>query len=73
MLKYTMVYCVKRERGAKMVNILEVLSGSLAEKAGIKARDALVSINGSEINDVLDYQYYLKDDDSRLSFLHENS
>ena len=61
-----MVYYAMAKRGANMVKIVEVLSGSLAEKAGIKARDALVSINGSEINDVLDYQYYLSERSVKL-------
>lgn len=41
-----------------MVEIMTVDSGSYAEKAGIKAGDRLVSVNNSEINDVLDYRFY---------------
>ena len=32
--------------------------GSIAEQLGLKAGDTLVSINGGEINDVIDYMYY---------------
>ena len=42
-----------------MVVITDVLSGSRAQKAGILAGDTLVSINKNEINDVLDYRFYL--------------
>lgn len=42
-----------------MVEITEVRVHSRAEKAGIHADDILVSINGHEINDVLDYRFYL--------------
>ena len=42
-----------------MVKITEVFKGSRADKAGILADDILVSINGNEINDVLDYRFYL--------------
>lgn len=36
---------------------------SAAEKAGIAAGDVLVTINGNEINDVLDYRFWLADRD----------
>ena len=42
-----------------MVNITAVERGSKAEKSGIFAGDVLVSVNGREINDVLDYRFYL--------------
>ena len=42
-----------------MVRITDVLPRSRAEKAGILAGDILLSINGNEINDVLDYRFYL--------------
>ncbi len=44
-----------------MVAITDVLPRSRAEKAGICRGDILVSINGKEINDVLDYRFYLVD------------
>lgn len=34
---------------------------SLAHKCGIKGQDILLSINGNEISDVLDYRFYLTD------------
>lgn len=40
-----------------MITVSEVLSASPAEKAGIKAGDKILSINGREINDVLDYRF----------------
>lgn len=46
------------------VEIMSVIPRSPADKAGIKAGDTLVSINGNEINDVLDYQFYA--DDAKL-------
>ena len=42
-----------------MVRIRRVEEGSYAQKAGIKPLDTLVAINGHEINDVLDYRFYL--------------
>ena len=42
-----------------MVKITGVDKKSYAEKAGIKPSDELISINGNEINDVLDYRFYL--------------
>ena len=42
-----------------MVKITEVLTGSRSYRAGVRANDILKSINGNEINDVLDYRFYL--------------
>ncbi len=42
-----------------MVRVTDVTVHSRAEKAGIQAGDVLVSINGNEISDVLDYRFYL--------------
>ena len=42
-----------------MVKITGVLRRSLAERAGIATGDVLVSIDGNEICDVLDYRFYL--------------
>ena len=42
-----------------MVVITDVLPKSRAAKVGIIANDVLVSINGKEINDVLDYRFHL--------------
>lgn len=47
--------------GIAMVEITEVHAHSRAEKAGIKAGDILISINGHVITDVLDYRFYLAD------------
>ena len=42
-----------------MVKITSVSSGSRADKVGIREGDILLSINKNEINDVLDYRFYL--------------
>ena len=42
-----------------MVKIVTVDSHSRAKKAGMRENDILVSINGREINDVLDYRFHL--------------
>ena len=44
-----------------MVKITSVLHASRAERVGIREGDVLISINGNEINDVLDYRFYLAD------------
>ena len=49
-----------------MVLIRSVDSGSLADMNGIKADDVLLSVNGHEINDVLDYRFYLADREAAL-------
>ena len=49
-----------------MVEITCVKDRSRAKKAGILDDDILVSINGHEINDVLDYRFYLAEKDLNL-------
>ena len=44
-----------------MVKIQKVIKDSLADNIGIMEGDVLVSINGREINDVLDYRFYIAD------------
>ncbi len=50
-----------------MVKITEVRGCSFAERAGILPGDTLVSIDGNEINDVLDYRFYLTNREITLS------
>lgn len=42
-----------------MVKISSVEPSSPAARAGLRAGDILISINGQDINDVLDYRFYL--------------
>lgn len=52
-----------------MVKITCVDKGSLADVCGIAVGDVLVRINGNEINDVLDYRFYLAERKVRLELL----
>lgn len=51
-----------------LLRIKSVAPNSSADKAEIKSGDAIISINGNKINDVLDYKFYLytADDDKKL-------
>ena len=49
---------IGQERDA-MAEIVSVSEGSAAQKAGIKAGDWLLEINGNPIRDVLDYRFYV--------------
>lgn len=42
--------------------IRSVVSGSIAEELGIEAGDILLAVNGSEIEDIFDYQYLTQDE-----------
>ena len=54
-----------------MVKITDVLLGSRSHKAGIQSGDILVSINGNEIRDVLDYRFYLTEKSVALALLRD--
>ena len=56
-----------------MVRITSVEKGSRAGRAGIRAGDFLVAINGEEIRDVLDYRFYLADKKIDLSLLRDGT
>ena len=56
-----------------MVKITSVEPASRAEKHGIVAGDILVAINDNEINDVLDYRFYLTERSVRLTLMREES
>ena len=52
-----------------MVTVQNVEKGSYAAKAGILPKDVLLSVNGNENIDVLDYRYYTTEKKLVLSFL----
>ncbi len=52
-----------------MVKIEYVEKNSRADRAGVKKDDILISINGREINDVLDYRFFLAERDVTLSLI----
>ena len=52
-----------------MVEIISVSKRSLAEKAGLCEHDILVSINENEINDILDYRFYLAEKELDILFV----
>lgn len=49
-----------------MVRIEKVIPETHADLCGIKENDILISINGKEINDVLDYRFYLAEENINL-------
>ncbi len=49
-----------------MVKITGLERGSYAARAGVAEGDTLISINGNEINDVLDYRFYLTEREIKL-------
>ena len=55
-----------------MVKITYVDKGSRADTAGIKALDNLISINGREICDVLDYRFFLAERQVTLKILRDS-
>ena len=56
-----------------MVKITEVYKGSRADKQGIKPGDILTHINENEINDVLDYRFYLAEREVALKLLRDGN
>lgn len=55
-----------------MVRIEKILTNSIAEDCGICEGDMLISIDEHEINDVLDYRFYLASDEIELTVKRED-
>lgn len=68
-----MVFYATRKGGATMVRITEVARASRAKRAGISVGDSLISINGNEIADVLDYRFYLAEKEVTLKLMSEKT
>lgn len=49
-----------------MVTVASVKKGSLADRAGILPSDIIISINGNDISDVLDYRFYIMENSLKL-------
>ena len=56
-----------------MVTITEVAKNSRAARKGVAVGDVLVSINGREISDVLDYRFFLTNTEVTLSLLRNDA
>ena len=52
-----------------MVNIKDIIPGSLAEKLGFHVGDRLLSINGNEVSDILGVRFWSSDSELHLSIL----
>lgn len=49
--------------------IKEVLPGSIAEECGMEPGDAILKINGEEIQDILDYRYMVQEEELLITVL----
>lgn len=46
----------------RSINIKDVKKGSIADELGIQENDKLLSINGEEVNDIIEYKYLISDE-----------
>ena len=51
------------------ITITDILDGSLANKSKLNIHDRIISINGNEINDFLDLQFYTADEILEIIYL----
>ena len=61
-----------QNRKEKQHVVQKTEDGSVAEEMGIEAGDILLSINGSKITDIFDYQYLIQDEYIEVSILKQN-
>jgi len=52
--------------------ISNIIEGSAAHEAGIEKGDIILSINGQPVRDVIDYMFYLKDDNLNFKIQRDN-
>ena len=55
-----------------MLEIVNVLPESTAARLGLKPGDAVVSINGEEIHDVIDFRFFAADEQLSLAVQKKN-
>ncbi|MBU1700477.1 MAG: DUF512 domain-containing protein, partial [Candidatus Eisenbacteria bacterium] len=55
------------------LKISSVIPGSPAESLGLKPGDRLLSINGEQVRDTLDFHFCVADEDLEIEYLHETS
>ncbi len=58
--------------GDGMVKITEIDKNSKLYASGVREGDVLVSVNGNEIRDVLDYRFYITESETEFKFKREN-
>ena len=46
--------------------VKSIVPGSIADEMGIAPGDRLISINGQEIEDIFDYQFYVEEEELLL-------
>lgn len=63
--------CATVQKGVGMVKIETVEKKSRADRAGVKTGDILIAINAREINDVLDYRFFLAEKEITLTLLRD--
>ena len=56
-----------------MQQIIGVEAKSIAQNAGILAGDKLVSINGEQVVDIVDYEYLCAEENLTLKLIKQNS
>jgi putative radical SAM enzyme (TIGR03279 family) len=54
------------------VKITGITKGTAAYRAGLQKDDVLLSVNGNEINDVLDYMFYIAEETVEISVLRQS-
>ncbi|HKL48056.1 MAG TPA: PDZ domain-containing protein, partial [Desulfuromonadales bacterium] len=52
-----------------MIEIIDVVPGSIAEELGLAAGDSLLAINGEPVRDIIDYQLHLDTENLLLEVL----
>ena len=62
----------KNYSGENKNRIVKIDEGSIAEELGVEVGDRLLSINGREVNDIIDYIYLLADEYVEVDFKNPN-
>ncbi len=63
---------INEQLTSKCLKISEVAPGSIAGEIGIEHGDCVVSVNGFEIHDILDYKFYTSDNLINIKIRKEN-
>jgi len=54
------------------IPVKNVLSGSIAQEAGIEAGDAIISVNGEKISDIFDYRFLITNENLMIEIVKQD-
>ncbi|MBC8043394.1 MAG: PDZ domain-containing protein, partial [Rhizobacter sp.] len=53
------------------IKITEIHAGGLADELGLRVGDEIAEINGDKVADIIDYRFFISDEQIKLGFFRD--